>query len=364
MTEITSNTDAVLPISAARRVLLLTPSSGFGGGIERYAQTLESAFATQGNRCHCFALRRAGPTAHARLLTQSRKILHTDRIPTRIVVLHRALLPVAWLLNHEEYVSGISVLLHGSEVWRRGPHIRTHVENHILRKPCVRVLAMSSFTAGSLAGICPATVLPSGMSKEWFHTLVAAGDARQKQCSGFRIVTAFRLPAWREKGLPELIDAIAALGRSDIHLAVCGTGESPVDLQEMAAKRAWCTLLPGLSDGELAHQLAAADLFVLATRTRTGRQACGEGFGLVLLEAQVAGTPVVGPAYGGSSDAYIDRVTGVAPVDETAGELAKVLDNLLQHPQDLKQMGVNAARWARKCFAPECYAQLAVARFL
>ena len=97
------------------------------------------------------------------------------------------------------------------------------------------------------------------------------------------------------------------------------------------AGRKWCSLRPGLSDRELAHQLADADLFVLATRTRRGRSASGEGFGLALLEAQVAGTPVVGPAYAGSRDAYVDRVTGVAH-DESSDALATALDQLLRDP--------------------------------
>ena len=94
---------------------------------------------------------------------------------------------------------------------------------------------------------------------------------------------------------------------------------------------AWCASIlaarsrPGLSDRELARQLAGADLFVLATRSRGGRHTSGEGFGLVLLEAQVAGTPVVAPAHGGSHDAYIEGITGLAPMDETAGSLARVM---------------------------------------
>ena len=81
-------------------------------------------------------------------------------------------------------------------------------------------------------------------------------------------------------------------------------------------------LRPGLTDHDLAAQFAASDLFVLASRTRSGRRPCGEGFGLVLLEAQVAGTAVVGPAHGGSPDAYLDGVTGATPRDESAAALA------------------------------------------
>jgi hypothetical protein len=39
----------------------------------------------------------------------------------------------------------------------------------------------------------------------------------------------------------------------------------------------------------------------------------------VLIEAQVAGTPVIVPAYGGSSSAYVEGMTGAAPTDESRG---------------------------------------------
>ena len=125
---------------------------------------------------------------------------------------------------------------------------------------------------------------------------------------------------------------------------------------ELVTARPWCTLAAQMSDLELAQQFAAADLFVLATRTRMGRRACGEGFGLVLIEAQVAGTPVIVPAHGGSSDAYAEGVTGLAPVDETPEALATVLRQVLDDRAKLAAMGKSAAEWARKAFAPECYA--------
>jgi glycosyltransferase involved in cell wall biosynthesis len=163
----------------------------------------------------------------------------------------------------------------------------------------------------------------------------------------------FRPPDWRRKGLPELLSAVAALGRSDIRLVVCGSGQPSPDLQRLVAGQPFCQLRPGLSDREFADQLAAADFFVLATRTRSGRHPSGEGFGLVLLEAQVVGTTVVGPAHGGSHDAFIDAVTGTAPADETAGTLAAVLVELLDDPVRLEEMGKRAAEGSRKCFGPD-----------
>jgi phosphatidyl-myo-inositol dimannoside synthase len=346
------------------RVLLLTPSCGLGGGIERYAQALESAFDVCGVQYQRIDLHRPGPVGHAQMMIRVRRSLRQDAASTRLVLVHRALLPMASLIARDIPVRGISVLCHGSDVWGAGHRPRRYIESRLLRRPGVRVVAVSNFTAGAVSRLRPATVLPPGLSGAWFQALVHGSAADQEGRQGIRIVTAFRLSAWQEKGLPQLMDAVASLGRSDVHLTVCGTGEPPPDLQEAVRKQARCTLLPGLTDIEFAGQLAGADLFVLATRTRTGRHACGEGFGLVLLEAQIAGTPVVGPAYGGSSDAYVDRLTGVAPLDETAGALAKVLDNLLQDPQLLGQMSRRAAEWARASFAPERYAQLVIAKLL
>jgi phosphatidylinositol alpha-1,6-mannosyltransferase len=349
--------------AGTERVLMLTPSRGLGGGIERYAETVESAFGKYGIE-YCRAdLAGSGPMAHARLLLRSRELLRADSRPARVVLLHKGLLLVGSLLARDRCVSGISVICHGAEVWTRQP-VRGRLEKYLMRRPGVQVVAVSSFTAGALVGICPAGVLPPGLSPEWFETLIKAAATDREPHPGIQIVTAFRLADWQDKGLPELMEAIAMLDRRDVSLTICGSGEPPGDLWAAVRACAWCTLLPGLSERELARQYAVADLCVLATRTRSGQRACGEGFGMTLLEAQVAGTPVVGPARGGSADAFVDRVTGITPVDESAQALADALREVLQDPQHVQQMGQQAAVWARERFAPERYARAVTARLL
>jgi glycosyltransferase involved in cell wall biosynthesis len=145
---------------------------------------------------------------------------------------------------------------------------------------------------------------------------------------------------------------------------VCGSGEPPADLVAHVRRFPWCVLRTQLSDAELAAQFARTSLFVLATRTRTGRRPSGEGFGLVLLEAQVAGTAVVGPAHGGSPDAYLEGVTGATPRDESVEALSRVLNDLIRQPRELAEMGERGATWARARFAPDRYAALTVDRLL
>jgi hypothetical protein len=326
-------------------------------------ETLEWGIAAQGVSCQRFDLSRAGVRAHAAMLKNGRTLLHGSSEPARLVIGHRALLPVAMLLAREPTVCGIWVLCHGTDVWGARLWLRRRFERSLMRRAGAHVVAVSSFTAGALVADCHATILPPALSQEWFETLVAAASS-VRSAPGIQLATAFRLAAWREKGLPQLIDAVAAMGRGNIHLTICGDGDPPVDLLRLVADHSWCTLRPGLTDGELARQLAAADIFVLATRTKPGRRFSGEGFGLVLLEAQVAGTPVIAPAYGGSSDAYMEGITGVAPADETVEALAGVLGEMLHNPARLAWMGKRAAEWAREAFAPERYVQLVARRLL
>jgi phosphatidylinositol alpha-1,6-mannosyltransferase len=346
------------------RVLLLSPSAGLGGGIERYVTTLEWAFAAEGIECHRLDLSESGGRAHARLLAEARASLREHREPVRLVLAHRTLLPVAALLARDSAVCGTSVLCHGSDMWASRWRPRRSLERRLMQRAGVRVVAVSNFTAGAILRDCRATILMPALSQEWFDILATAAASGHDRGQGIGLVSTFRLSDWQDKGLPQLVAAVTALGRPEIRLTICGSGDPPSGLLRLVSEHRWCTLRSGLSDLDLATELATADLFVLATQTRSGRRAVGEGFGLVLLEAQAAGTPVVGPAYGGSHEAYVEGVTGVAPSDESAEALTTTLHDLLEDRARLAWMGGCAAQWARQAFDPQRYAQVAVRRLL
>src|SRR5580658_2996993 len=119
------------------RVLLLSPSRGLGGGIERYVETLEWAFAAEGVPCQRLDLTGHGARAHARLLARGRSVLRASRQPTRIVVAHRALLPVAALLARNAGTCGMSVVCHGCEIWDSRWRPRRTLERRLMRRPDV-----------------------------------------------------------------------------------------------------------------------------------------------------------------------------------------------------------------------------------
>jgi len=283
----------------------------------------------------------------------------------RVVAAHRALLPVALAVQRSGRVTGVSVICHGSDVWGAAGRPRWWLEKRAMRADGVRVVSVSDFTAGVLGVASRSTVLTPGLARPWFETLRRAGTTAPVGRDGLHLITAFRLADWRDKGLPEMLSAIRLLDRPDVSLTICGSGQVPPELAALIGAAPRCQVKAGLTDAALAAELAGADLFVLATRTRSGRCPSGEGFGLVLLEAQVAGTPVVAPASGGSRDAYLEGITGVAPVDESAPALASALrDVLLSDPGRLARMRRGAADWAQRRYDPDLYAEQAVSRLL
>ena len=184
------------------RALVLAPSRGRGGGIERYVETLEWAFAAEGVEYRRIDLHGSGLAAQARLLAQSRRQLRASKAPARLIVAHRALLPAASLLSSETANRGISLLCHGVDVWGSQLRARWLVEQHLMRRTRVRVVAVSSFTAGVLAAGCPATILPPGLTQEWFDTLVDASTTVQRRDPGFHLAHRPRARPPARRGRP------------------------------------------------------------------------------------------------------------------------------------------------------------------
>jgi phosphatidylinositol alpha-mannosyltransferase len=123
------------------------------------------------------------------------------------------------------------------------------------------------------------------------------------------------------KGLRVLLEAFAGLDR-DAVLWVAGEGPLTDELRANGTPRVeW---LGRVSDDELARRLRTAAVFCAPS---TG----GESFGIVLVEAMAAGTPVVASDIGGYRDvARAGReAVLVAPEDPAAlrGGLRKVLDD-------------------------------------
>ncbi|CAI7976883.1 Glycosyltransferase [Frankia sp. Hr75.2] len=340
------------------RVVLLAPSRGLGGGIERYLGTIEDHLRAGGADIRRFDLLDAS-TSHT-VHSQARYILRTLASISRlgrvdsIVVGHVSLAPVACLAARLAGAHRVPVVFHGIDIWGR----RRALLRIIRRDPLLYPVAVSSYSAGGLVPVGTAKILPPGIPRAWRDMLLAEGSRQRPPSAVPTVLSVFRLGVWKAKGFPELVKAVTAarMTAGPVRLVVAGKGPAPGALHELVAAHEYIDLHESPDDAALARLYAAADVFALCTRTDP--PASGEGYGIVLMEAQLAGCAVIGPASGGSRDAYLEGLTGRTPPDESPEALTEILCGMFADRACLARMGHRATDWAQATTDPASYTRL------
>ena len=116
------------------------------------------------------------------------------------------------------------------------------------------------------------------------------------------------------KGMDRVVDALPAIRAAVPGLRYLMVGDGPyrASLERRAAERgvADAVVFAGaVGDSELVDHYALADVFVMANREMPDGD--NEGFGLVFLEANACGVPVVAGDAGGSVDAVTPGLNGL-----------------------------------------------------
>ena len=94
---------------------------------------------------------------------------------------------------------------------------------------------------------------------------------------------------------------------------------------------------------------AASDLFVLVSSTTSHDV---EGFGIVYLEAQAAGLPIVAASGGGAPDAILNKETGILVPEDDPEVLRQTIAELLEDNGKRAEMSRRARTWVRENFHP------------
>lgn len=142
-----------------------------------------------------------------------------------------------------------------------------------------------------------------------------------------RVVTVARLSP--EKGLPFLIDAMKLVRHSveDAELFIVGGGALEAELKSFTTKRSLQDVVHFLGakpNAEAMAEVAKSAVFVLPS--------LGEGLGIVLLEAQALGVPVIGTNVGGIPDVIENEKTGLLVLPADAKSTAEAIARVLTEP--------------------------------
>lgn len=135
------------------------------------------------------------------------------------------------------------------------------------------------------------------------------------------------------KGLPVLFEALPAIVAQypDVQVLVAGPGDQADVVDSLAPElRDSVRFLGLISDAEKSSAFVSADLYIAPN---TG----GESFGIVLLEAMAAGTPVVASDLEAFARVLEDGQAGAMFVNEDAASLAATVNALLADPQRQEQ---------------------------
>ena len=168
------------------------------------------------------------------------------------------------------------------------------------------------------------------------HCGIDPADYRPRHHAGIgrRVLFVGRLAA--AKGLPILLDAIAALRREmpSIELTLAGDGPDRQRLEDQAARLGSAENLRFLGPGSQAkvrELLAQSDVFALAS--------FAEGVPVVLMEAMAACVPVIATRIAGIPELVDDGACGLLVTPGDARALASAIVRLLSDPALRNRLG-------------------------
>lgn len=189
----------------------------------------------------------------------------------------------------------------------------------------------------------------SAVRKQW-----GIGDAPLVVCVS-RLV--------ERKGQDVLIDSLEQWrGRlACTRLMIVGDGPHREALTRRAAERGvgeWVAFTGQVADADLPAHYAAGDVFAMPCRERHGGREV-EAFGIVFIQAQAVGVPVVAGGIGGVPDAVRDGETGVLVDGTDAASVTRAVGDLLADAHRRRSMGDAGAKWALEHFGwPQRTAEL------
>lgn len=181
--------------------------------------------------------------------------------------------------------------------------------------------------------------LPSGVDTAFFRPATVAQRTATRERLGVGdaplVVCSSRLVA--RKGQDVLIRALPEVRRqaAGARLVIVGTGPDARRLHAIAGAE---VVFTGAVPGEqLRDIVAAADVFAMPARTRLGGFDV-EGLGIVYLEAQACGVPVVAGRSGGAPETVTPE-SGVVVDGRDTNEVARAIGGMLVDAQGRARMG-------------------------
>ena len=232
---------------------------------------------------------------------------------------------------------------HGSELYANDKLLhKTYLR--LSKRVVTRFIAISAWTRDRLLDLGvpreKISVLHNGVDFNRFHTSISdVSSPIEKESPS--LLTVGRIV--ERKGHTHVIRALPDINQAAEYFVV-GPGDSE-PLREVAAEEEVINqvhFVGKIPEEELIKYYQQADVFVMPAELIDGDI---EGFGLVYLEANAAGTPAVGSNVGGVPSAIQDGVTGEI-CEPTQKSVANSINNILEDDEYRESLSEAAITWA------------------
>ncbi|WP_369412657.1 glycosyltransferase family 4 protein [Neoroseomonas alba] len=246
------------------------------------------------------------------------------------------LLASGWIIACLRRIPGLRVVVyvHGEELTTDDPWDPGHRRARAAMLDADSIVVVSRFTAEAAAALLgPEAALriatiPNGVDLERFQPGPRRTDLQDRYGlrHGFTFVTVCRL--LEKKGVDQTIRALAELP-TDCRLLVVGTGPFEPQLRALAESCGVADAVRfagAVAPAELADHYRLGDVFVMPNRAMPNGDT--EGFGLVFLEANACGLPVIAGQDGGSPEAVQDGVNGLVVDGHSVAAVAAAMRRL------------------------------------
>ena len=248
-----------------------------------------------------------------------------------------------------------AILLHGAELLLgKGWFRQTLWKKWLcftLQKASI-VIANSEYTASLARNIAPKaniSIVPLGVDHNRFVPFANKKKIKNK----FRLQNKFVIGSisrlHKYKGYQTVFRALQSLPdtlKKDVFYIIAGDGPDKRFLEEECKLLGIADIVQFVgfvSETDLPLFYNALDLFILCTEeVPEGRKV--EGFGLVFLEAQSCGIPVIGTRAGGIPDAVKENNGGLLINPKKNHELKNYIIRMITEPEFLRGMGEKARR--------------------
>lgn len=237
----------------------------------------------------------------------------------------------------------IAIYAHGEEVVQTAYNRLARLRGPALRASDV-VLAVSSFTRDRLVsdfGVASDRIrlVPNGVDLERF---TPGGDSEPFILSVGRLI--------ERKGFDRLIEAFAQTAAEFPAYRLSIAGEGPLEATLKASAEALgladrIDFLGGVSDADLLRFYRSCTIFAMPNRTLADGDT--EGFGLIYLEANACGKPVIGGRAGGAIDAIVDGESGLLVDGNDVAAIAEAIRRLLGDAPFRRRLEAGALGHAR-----------------